>query len=108
MPINLKDNELLIRCACGSSNHIAFLIHEPDESRGNNLKAVDDDWYLSVSLDNPYFWNRLRLAFKYVFAPRSIKYGMYAELVLKNEDVDKIAHFIGHRLAPAAMPLQDS
>ena len=49
--INVRDNELLMRCSCWSSSHIAWLIHEPTEERGNNLKGIDDDWYLSVTLD---------------------------------------------------------
>lgn len=97
--INVADNELLIRCSCSSSTHIAWLIHDPDTSRGNNLKGEHDDWYLSVMLDNFAFWKRIRMAFRYVFAPQTIRYGMTSELVLKNEDVDKLAEFIKSRRA---------
>src|ERR1700679_2857123 len=97
--INVADNELLIRCACGDhSNHVAWLIHEPDDARGNNLKGEQDDWYLSVTLDHFNFWKRVRMACRYIFAPRSIKSrSVSAELVLRNEDVDKIAGFIRER-----------
>lgn len=95
--INLRDNELLIRCSCYSNDHSAFLIYEPDDSRGNNIKGIDDDWYLSVMLDHFIFWKRVKLAFKYIFAPYSIRYGMSTELVLKNEDMDKIVNFINVR-----------
>jgi hypothetical protein len=98
--INVRDNELLMRCSCWSSSHIAWLIHEPTEERGNNLKGIDDDWYLSVTLDNFSFWKRVRLAFRYIFTPLSIQYGMTAELVLKNEDIKRLYGFISRRLDP--------
>lgn len=94
MPTNLDENEILLRCACLASDHIAFLRHEPDDSRGNNLKGEHDDWYLSVVLDHFGFWKRIPMAFRYIFAPRTIKYGMTAELVLRNEDVDRLCEFI--------------
>jgi hypothetical protein len=89
--INLADNELLLRCSCHSSEHVAWLIHEPDDSRD------DDSWYLSVTLDHFPFWKRLRIGLRYVFAPLSLKYGMTAELVLRSEDVDRLAAFISKR-----------
>jgi|SRR5208282_6749089 len=95
--INLEDNELLLRCSCGSKDHIAFLIHDPDTSRGNNLKGEHDDWYLSIMLDHFGFWRRIRMALKYIFRPTLMRYGMSAELVLRSEDVDKIASFIIRR-----------
>jgi hypothetical protein len=87
--INVADNELLIRCACHSAEHIAWLVHDSDDK--------DDDWYLSVMLDHFGFWKRVRRALRYVFAPGTIKYGMTAELVLRNDDVEKIADFIRMR-----------
>jgi len=101
--INVADNELLLRCSCHSAEHIAFLIHDPDDSRGNNLKGENDDWYLSVMLDHFTFWKRVRKALRYVFAPQSIKYGMTAELVLRTEDIDKIAEWICVRRLPSAL-----
>lgn len=97
MPVNIEDNELLLRCACHTTEHLAFLIHEPDDSRGNNLKGVDDDWYLSVMLCHYGFWKRVGKAFQYVFWPRSIKYGMTSEIILRSEDVDRLAEFIQKR-----------
>ena len=95
--INLEDNELLLRCSCHASEHIAWLIHEPYDSRGNNIKGEHDDWYLSVMLAHYTFWKRVRKALQYIFRPNSIRYGMTAELVLRSEDVDKIAEFISRR-----------
>jgi hypothetical protein len=95
--INVAENELLIRCSCHTPEHIAWLIHDPDEARGNNIKGGDDDWFLSVMLDHFSFWKRVRVGFRYVFAPHTIKYGMSAELVLRSEDVDKISEFIRAR-----------
>ena len=95
--IGLEDNELLLRCSCGSKDHIAFLIHEPDDSRGNKLKEEDDDWYLSVLLDEFPFLRRLRRGLVYIFAPHRLRLGMYMELVLKNQDMDAIVAFISRR-----------
>lgn len=95
--INVAENELLLRCSCGSPEHIAWLIHDPDDDRGNKIKAEQDDWYLSVMLDHFAFLKRVRTAFRYVFAPHTIKYGMFAELVLRTEDIDKISEFIARR-----------
>jgi hypothetical protein len=92
--INVAENELLMRCSCHSPEHIAWLIHDPDSDRENNLKGEHDDWYLSVMLDHFPFWKRVRKAFQYIFAPHSIRYGMTAELVLRTEDVDKLCEFI--------------
>lgn len=87
--INLNDNELLIRCRCHSNEHIALLVQEPDEGRG------DPAWYLSVLLDpvRPW-WKRLWRA----LWSHSGRYGMYAELVLQNQDARQIAEFICRRL----------
>lgn len=97
MPIGLEENELLIRCSCHSREHLAYLIHEPDANRGYAMKGEEDDWYLSVMLDHFSFWKRARKALVYLFAPHRIRYGMAAEIVLRNEDVDKIAEFICRR-----------
>lgn len=97
--INTADNEILLRCSCYSPQHIAWLIHEPDDSRGNNIKGEHDDWYLSVMLDHFTFWKRVRKGFQYIFAPNTIRYGMSAELVLRTEDIDKLYNFIAARRA---------
>lgn len=95
--INLDDNEILLRCSCYSPDHIAFLVHEQWSSRGNNLKAEDDDWYLSIMLDpiKPW-WKRAWRAF---FPCK--RYGQYAEIVLTNQDVQRLADFIKKRLENA-------
>jgi hypothetical protein len=36
----VAENELLMRCSCHSAEHIAWLIHELDDDRGNNLKVA--------------------------------------------------------------------
>lgn len=96
MPINLEDNEILLRCACHSAEHIAFLIHDEDTSRENNLKGKDDDWYLAVLLDpiQPW-WKRVWRALR----PNKGRYGFYAELVLTTDDVNKLADFIYGRIS---------
>lgn len=95
--VNVEDHELLLRCQCGGLDHVASLIHDPDTSRGNNLKGESDCWYLSVTLDHFGFWKRASMAFRYVFAPRSIRYGMTAELVLTNNDMNDVVNFIVRR-----------
>jgi len=96
--IGLDDNELLLRCSCGSKEHIAWLTYEPADQRDHNMKEMGDDWYLSIGLDRFRFWKRLRTAVRYVFGSYE-RYGAYVEIVLKNEDMDKISTFIGTRLA---------
>lgn len=100
MPVNLRDNELLLRCACHSSDHIAFLIHDADDSPGD-LEGEADDWYLSVLLDpiQPW-WLRLWRA----LWPYDGRFGMYAEIVLRRDDVRRLAGFIDRRLGPADPP----
>ena len=75
-------------CARSWLCHVAWLVHEPDDSRGNNLKGEQDDWYLTVMLDHFPFWKRLSTGLRYIFAPLSLKYGMTAELVLRSEDIE--------------------
>jgi hypothetical protein len=41
----------------------------------------------------------VRKGLQYIFAPASIRYGMTAELVLRTEDIDKVAEFIRVRRA---------
>lgn len=99
MPINVPENEILLRCACYSGEHFARLIHEPNDSRGNKLKGEDDDWYLSVMLDHFRFWKRLKMGIRYIFNPLSIQYGMIAEIVLRTEDIAQLRDFLSTRLA---------
>jgi len=99
MPVGLQDNEFLMRCACYSAHHHAMLTHEPDDQRGNKIKGEHDDWYLSVFLSRFSFWKRIGMAARYVFAPRMVNYGHYAEIVLRSEDVDALAEFIARRRA---------
>jgi hypothetical protein len=99
--INLAENELLLRCSCHTNHHIAFLIHEPQGSRGNNIKGEQDDWYLSVMLNHFSFWKRVRMGLRYIFDPLTLNYGMSAELVLRSDDIDKLAAFISKRRSEA-------
>lgn len=101
MTTGIDDNEFLMRCSCGDHiEHVAWLIHEPDDSRGNNLKGEQDDWYLMTSLDPNFgFWRRLWTGLKYAYRPRLLRYSGYSELVLRNEDVDRLSEFIRQRRA---------
>jgi hypothetical protein len=76
--ISLEDNEFLLRCSCHSADHLAFLIHEPDDSRGNNLKARMTTGICPSLLDpiQPW-WKRIWRALR----PNSGRYRMYVELV---------------------------
>lgn len=93
--IDTKDDELLIRCNCGTREHQAWLVYEKNQEP--EKYPCGDDWYLTVMLDNFGFWKRVRKAFQYVFSPMSLKYGMTAEIVLLDSDVDRIAEFIKER-----------
>ena len=96
MPTQIEPNEFLLRCACGDrTEHVAWLIHEANDSRGNKLKGIEDDWYLHIALDpHRSILKRFWLAMKYVWQPWKTYYIGYAELVLRNEDVDRLAEFI--------------
>lgn len=111
MAVDVAENELLLRCACGDRMaHVAWLIHEPDDSLGNNLKGEQDDWYLMIGLDCRFgFWRRLWTSLKYAFWPSSLtamRYHGYSELVLRNEDIDRLNEFIVTRRLPAALHSQ--
>lgn len=88
-----------MRCACGDrTEHVAWLIHEPTERRGNNLKGEHDDWYLHIALDPcRSIWGRLWLAAKYVWQPWKTYYIGYAELVLRTQDIADLEDFICRR-----------
>ena len=67
-------------CDCGYNEHQMI------------VESFDDDpiIYVSVCLsDNRNFLQRLKLAFKYIFGYRS-KYGMFAEIVLNQNDADRM------------------
>lgn len=91
MPTIAHDNEIILRCACGSRlGHVAYLVYEPAQD------PFPEEWYLCVSLDPGYFWRRLWLALKYVWRPRW--YVGYSEIILTSEDAKKLAGFIRDRL----------
>lgn len=104
MTTGIADNEFLLRCSCGSKiEHVAWLIHERDDSPGNNLKAVGDDWYLMAALEPRFsFWQRLSVAFRYLFGMK-VGYWGYVELVLRDRDVDDLVAFIVARRLPEAL-----
>lgn len=103
MPVIEHENELLLRCACGDRlAHVAHLVYEPDESRGNNLKGEMDDWYLSMTLDpRGPVWRRIWLALRFIWRPQW--YCGYAEIVLRNDDIDRIVEFVAVRRLPAEL-----
>lgn len=105
MPTQIADNEFLMRCACGDrAEHIAWLIHEPDNTMGGQkLKGEHDDWYLFTSLDLRFgFWRRLWVGLKYIFRPTKLRYYGYSELVLRTQDVADLEDFIMRRRNPTA------
>jgi hypothetical protein len=97
MPVDLVNNEILLRCACGDLKHIAYLVYDP----GKRYKGADwhfqserIDWYLTVTLNSPGTFARIRQAARYIFAPHTFRFGNYIELALRNEDIDRLAEFI--------------
>jgi len=100
MPVNVANDEILLRCACDNLKHIAYLVHDPD----NRYKGVDwhlqrerFNWYLTITLNAPGIFDRIRQAARYIFAPHTVRSGNYVELMLWNEDVDRLAEFIEMR-----------
>jgi hypothetical protein len=89
--INLDDNEILLRCSCDSTNHVALL-------------REDDDgiWFLSVLLDPVQPW--YRRVWRALWSSRDCP---YAELVLSDTDVRGLAEFIRGRLGDRSPTLPD-
>lgn len=94
MPTEIEPNELLIRCTCGDRiAHVAWLIHNIEETN-----RQFDSWYLMLSMDPCFgFWRRLKTAASYLFRPRNHRWAGYAELVLRDADVDAMAEFVCRR-----------
>jgi hypothetical protein len=70
-------------CKCGHNEH-QFIIEN-----------IEYGASVSVSLaDNLHFFNRVRLAIRYVFGHRS-RYGMFAEIILDPCDIDELVDFLG-------------
>lgn len=90
MPTDVKDDELLLRCACGNlSSHVAWLIHDKEG------RPEHDTWLLFTSLDPRFgFWRRALTALRYIIKPTRLRYYGYAELVLYNDDADALVNFI--------------
>ena len=100
MPVNIANDEILLRCACDNLKHIAYLIHDPDERyKGEDwhLQRERFNWYLTITLNVPGIFGRIRQAVRYIFAPHSLRFGSYVELALRNEDVNRLAEFIESR-----------
>jgi hypothetical protein len=101
MPVNVVDDEILLRCACGNLKHIAYLIHDPSDrydGGDRHLQKERCNWHLTVTLNTPGFFDRIRQAVRYVIAPHTLRFGNYVELALRNEDMDRLAEFIEVRL----------
>jgi hypothetical protein len=100
MPVNVASDEILLRCACDNLKHIAYLIHDPDERyKGEDwhLQGERFNWYLTITLNAPRTFDRIRQAARYIFAPHTVRFGNYVALALRNEDMDRLAEFIETR-----------
>ena len=100
MAVNVAEDEILLRCACDNLKHIAHLVHDPDNRyKGENLHLQREccTWYLTVTLNAPGIFDRIRQAARYIFAPHTLRFGNYVELALRDEDVDRLAEFIEMR-----------
>jgi hypothetical protein len=100
MPVNVANDEILLRCACDNLKHIAYLVHDPDNRyKGEDLHLQREsfNWYLTITLNAPGIFDRIRQAARYIFAPHTLRFGNYVELALRNEDVDRLAEFIQTR-----------
>jgi len=100
MAVDIADDEILLRCACGNLQHIAYLIHDPHrrhDGRDCHIQNERFDWYFTITLNAPRTFERIRQAARYIFAPHTFRFGNYVELALRNEDVDRLAEFIEAR-----------
>jgi hypothetical protein len=97
MPANIADDEILLRCNCGNLQHIAYLVYDPDKRhKGPDWHFQNErfNWYFTITLNAPGTLERIRQAARYIFAPHTFRFGNYAELALRDEDVDRLAEFI--------------
>jgi hypothetical protein len=97
MPVNITDDEILLRCACSNLQHIAYLVYDPDKRHKSvdlHFQGERIKWYFTITLNAPGLYERIRQAARYIFAPHSFRFGSYVELALRNDDVDRLAEFI--------------
>jgi hypothetical protein len=100
MAVNIADNEILLRCACGNLQHIVYLIHDPDRRHNGTAWHFQGErckWYFTITLNAPGTVERVRQAARYILAPHTLRFGNYVELALQDEDVDRLAEFIEAR-----------
>jgi hypothetical protein len=83
----MADKELYLPCDCHDVGHVVRVSYEDDPKWA--------DWcYLNVQMD-PYasFWQRLVIAFKYVFAGHTHN-AHWSETILNREKRDKLRAFL--------------
>ena len=66
-------------CECHSDEHMINFWYDED----------DNELHIGVHLYQPKFWDRVKIAVKYIFGYRS-KYGEWDDFLVKPEDADKI------------------
>jgi hypothetical protein len=106
MPVNIADNEILLRCACGNLQHIAYLIHDPNRHHkraDRHFQGERFKWYFTTTLNAPGILERVRQAVRYILVPHTLRFGNYVELALRSEDVDRLAEFIEARIPQTAV-----
>ena len=79
-------NPMVLRCACGSNEHVLFVDFDKD----------DKEIYVGVYLKHfPSFFKRLWHAIKYVCG-YSCKYGDFEEIILNSDHYEKLQAMADH------------
>lgn len=81
-----KFEQDLVICSCGDVSHqLIISTFEYVNSKGEN----EIDCFIQIHLNKHNFWNRLKIAIKYIFGLQS-KFGAFEEIVVDKKNAEKI------------------
>lgn len=74
-----------LNCECGNLEHQIWFRYFSDESIKNR------ELYVEMHYPNVSFWNRLKIAIKYIFNPKN---GQFTDIVVNQNQVSNLQNFI--------------
>lgn len=80
--------DILFTCDCGDLQHQMVISYIPEDS------GIVDNIYVSVLLKKLPWYKRIIAGIQYIFGKQS-KFGYFDEIILQNEDVDKLEKIVG-------------
>lgn len=83
----MKDEKLVLECACSSDEHTVIAKLSDDD----NYKEV----YLAIYLTKLSFWKRLCLGVKYIFGYQC-RFGAFEEVIWTDENIPEIEKILAH------------